>query len=546
MSHFRVRSIISSCLTFLLLFNNAQAEPPRESDKLKILIVGDSITAGMYFLNLSNRSAAQGWASQLLLALGIEPNVPGLKNFYPTDNLELTKKGFGFWGIRNIKELLPNLFVHVEPVSGQQIAAIPGQTMNEALNQSSKNHGKRSASWIFGRLMLSDNESFVESIERSDSTYDWIIVWLGSNDLLSSFGIIGDAIPPEADEFKADYQLLIMKLSAKFKSESDRNHLLLLTLPDVTKLPMLVPLPEGAIDADGNSFPEGTKTNSFLSEYREKTFESSEVFRPEVLRDIQERVKSYNGAIREVAEEFGGAIVDIHSLLKNLENSMEYISSPYSYFSPDLHHPSFKLHSLIMKEVLKMMEENSDEKLPVDQERAENIEQILPSAAELTPSERKRANSLMRTNLLMMQDSRFPPRPAYRTAIETGVRSLNEFTPLIAFSGGIGFSSVPIASGWVSRFVVSSRLGLNYGAKRKTNENIDFSVGYAIEPQGRWDWRRFELGLSVSAHKGWGLYSKIEWRQIYFKTTNLFTSDMAIEGGFRLGKLWGRTGHNGN
>ena len=118
-----------------------------------------------------------------------------------------------------------------------------------------------------------------------------------------------------------------------------------------------------------------------------------------------------------------------------------------------------------MKEVLKVMQENSEEILTVDQERANNIEQILPSAAELTPKERKRANSLMRTNLLMMQDSRFPPRPAYRTAVEIGVRSLNEFTPLITFSGGIDFSSVPIAPGWVSRFVVSSRLGLNYGAK---------------------------------------------------------------------------------
>jgi len=277
---------------------------------------------------------------------------------------------------------------------------------------------------------------------KSDSTYDWIIVWLGSNDLLSSFGIIGDAIPPEADEFKADYQLLIKKLSAKFKSKSDRNHLLLLTLPDVTKLPMLVPLPEGAIDGDGNSFPEGTKTNSFLSEYREKTFESSEVFSPEMLRDVQERVKSYNSVIREVAEEFEGVIVDIYALLKNLENSMEYKSSPYSYFSPDLHHPSFRTHSLIMRETLKVMQEISDENLTVDQERANNIEQILPSAAELTPKERKRANSLMRTNLLMMQESRFPPRPAYRTAVEIGVRSLNEFTPLITFSGGIDFSSV--------------------------------------------------------------------------------------------------------
>jgi len=270
MNQRKVQSVISSCLLLLLLIPNAQAKPSSRSDKLKILLVGDSLTAGMYFLSLSDESAAQGWASQLLLTLGIEPDQPGLKNFYPIDNLNLIKNGFGFWGIRNIQELLPNLFVHAEPISGQNIAAIPGQTLNEALNQSSNKHGKRSASWIFGRQMLDDNKSFIESIENSDSTYDWIIVWLGSNDLLSSFGFLGDAIPPEAAEFKTDYQLLIKKLSAKFKRESDRKHLLLLTLPDVTKLPMFVTLPESAIDADGKPFPEGTKTNIFLSEYREK------------------------------------------------------------------------------------------------------------------------------------------------------------------------------------------------------------------------------------------------------------------------------------
>ena len=277
-----VRMVISSCLLLLLLFPNAKAEPSPRSDKLKILLVGDSITAGMYFLSLSDESAAQGWASQLLLTLGIEPNLQGFENFYPIDNLDLTKNGFGFLGIRNFKSL-PNLFVHAEPISSQNIAAIPGQKLNDALNQSSENHSKRSASWIFARLLLKNNKSFIKSIENSESTYDWIIVWLGTNDLLSSVGIIGDATPPEAADFKADYQLLIKKLNTKFKNKSNSNHLLLLTLPDVTDLPLFASLPKGAEDADGKIFPKGTKTSSFLAEFREKTYESSEVFTPELL-----------------------------------------------------------------------------------------------------------------------------------------------------------------------------------------------------------------------------------------------------------------------
>jgi len=541
-----MRYLITSCLT-LLLFHNAQAEPAGQTDKLKILLIGDSVTAGMYFLNLSDKSASQGWASQLLLTLGIEPDLTGFKNFYPTDNMDLTKNGFGLFGIRNFQKLLPNLFVHVEPISGQYIAAISGQTVNDALNQSSKNHSKRSASWIFARLLLADNKSFIKSIQNSDSTYDWIIVFLGSNDLLSSFGMLGDATPPNASDFKSDYRLLIKKLITKFKNKSDSKHLLLLTLPDVTDLPVFAFLPEGAKDADGNIFPKGTKTFSFLSEYREITYESSEVFSPEMLRHVKKRVNSYNRAIKEVAVEFGGAIVDLNALMMSiLANDLDFNSLNSSYFSPDLHHPSFKTHSLIMKEVLRVMQENSEEKLKIDQESAKSTKEILPSAADLTPLERKRANSLMRTTLLIMEDSRFPPRPTYRSALETGGRTMNGSAPILTASGGLDFSPIPVRPGWVSRFTMSSRLGLSYTSKNKTKGITDFFIGFAFEPQGKWDWRRFEFGAAVSNQVGWGLYSKFEWHKLYFKATNLITSNAAVEGGIRFGKLWGRMGHNGN
>ena len=510
-----MRYLITSCLTLLLLFHNAQAEPAGQTDKLKILLVGDSVTAGMYFLNLSDKSASQGWASQLLLTLGIEPDLTGFKNFYPTDNMDLTKNGFGLFGIRNFQKLLPNLFVHVEPISGQYIAAISGQTVNDALNQSSKNHSKRSASWIFARLLLADNKSFIKSIQNSDSTYDWIIVFLGSNDLLSSFGMLGDATPPNASDFKSDYRLLIKKLITKFKNKSDSKHLLLLTLPDVTDLPVFAFLPEGAKDADGNIFPKGTKTFSFLSEYREITYESSEVFSPEMLRDVKKRVNSYNRAIKEVAVEFGGAIVDLNAVMMSiLANDPDFNSLNSSYFSPDLHHPSFKTHSLIMKEVLRVMQENSEEKLKIDQESAKSTKEILPSAADLTPLERKRANSLMRTTLLIMEDSRFPPRPTYRSALETGGRTMNGSAPILTASGGLDFSPIPVRPGWVSRFTMSSRLGLSYTSKNKTKGITDFFIGFAFEPQGKWDWRRFEFGAAVSNQVGWGLYSKFEWHKV--------------------------------
>ena len=102
-----------------------------------------------------------------------------------------------------------------------------------------------------------------------------------------------------------------------------------------------------------------------------------------------------------------------------------------------------------------MMQENSEESLIADQEGVMDVEEILPSSAELTPLERKRANSLMRTALLMMEDSRFPPRPTYRSGIEIGARTMNGLILNLTVSSGIEFPPVPVSPGWISRLVLA-------------------------------------------------------------------------------------------
>ena len=83
--------VVAFLLIIIFFIDISVAKQFKKSDKIKILLVGDSVTAGMYFLSLSDESARQGWAQQLLYSFGIDPDLPGFKKTYPVDNLNLSR-----------------------------------------------------------------------------------------------------------------------------------------------------------------------------------------------------------------------------------------------------------------------------------------------------------------------------------------------------------------------------------------------------------------------------------------------------------------------
>ena len=484
-------------LSQLLLFNTQFAAAQNLNDRGRILIFGDSLTAGMYFLYLDDESAKQGWAAQLLSKIGIEPDLPGFGHPYPLDNLTLTKKGFGFFGLRTIINLLPSVFAKGTRNKDRNIIAVPGQTLEEVLTQSSENHGKKSASWMFGKVLLRQNESLIRTAEKSGEEYEWIILWIGANDLLSSFGMLGDASPPSEEEFKRDYAILAERLARLLGEQVEASHLLFLTLPDVTQLPLFANLPAGSISESGVPYPDGSKTSAFLLPFRNNRFESEEVFTPEMLQSVKDRVVAYNTVINSVAKVMGASVVDINGLMKRFESEPEFASRNSSYVTPDLHHPSYKAHSIISEEVIGAMERISGNSLKTGTAAITDDVNPLPSTAQLNWIERERASSLMRMAMLTMEDGRFPPRPTYRGRVEIGGRTgsgvksgLNIFA-----STGVDFPPVPVRVGWVSRLAVNFRFGASVSVSDKVKILNELRVGYAIEPQGKWNWRRIEAGL---------------------------------------------------
>ena len=535
-------------LSQLLLFNTQITGAEHLNEKARVLLFGDSLTAGMYFLYLDDESAKQGWAAQLLSKIGIEPDLPGLGQPYPLDNLTLAKKGFGFFGLRTIINLLSSAFSKGTRDKDRNIIAVPGQTLEEVLTQSSENHGKKSASWMFGKVLLRQNESLIRAAEDAGEEYEWIILWIGANDLLSSFGMLGDATPPSQEEFKRDYAILAARLGRLLKDEVEASHLLFLTLPDVTQLPLFANLPTGSVNDSEVPYPEGSKTSAFLTPFRNNRFESKEVFSPEMLQSVKDRAAVYNMVINSIAEEMGASVVDIYGLMKRLESEPGFASQNSSYISPDLFHPSYKAHAIISEEVLAAMESISGNSLTTGTPEITNDVEPLPSAAELNTNERNRASSLMRMAMLTMEDGRFPPRPTYRGRVELGGRTGNGVSsePVFYASTGVDFPPVPIRVGWVSRLTVNVRFGAFVSLSNNLKKINELRIGFAIEPQGKWNWRRIETGLAKTNGSRTGLYARFEWRMLYVNSTDLFSTTPLVEAGVSLGKIWGRTGHNGN
>ena len=532
----------------LLLFNTQITGAQILNERGRVLLFGDSLTAGMYFLYLDDESAKQGWAAQLLAKIGIEPDLPGFNQPYPLDNLTLTKNGFGFFGWRTIINLLPSAFAKGTRDKDRNIIAVPGQTLKEVLTQSSENHGKKSASWMFGKVLLRQNESLIRAAENSGEEYEWIILWIGANDLLSSFGMLGEASPPSQEEFKRDYAILAARLGRLLKDGVEASHLLFLTLPDVTQLPLFADLPAGSVNESEMPYPEGSKTSAFLIPFRNNRFESKEVFSPEMLQSVKDRAAAFNTAINSVAKEMGASVVDIYGLMKRLESEPGFTSQNSSYVSPDLHHPSYKAHAIISEVVFAAMESISGNSLITGTAAITDDVKSLPSAAELNSNERKRASSLMRMAMLIMEDGRFPPRPTYRGRVEIGGRTGNRVDPEPIFyaSTGVDFPPVPISVGWVSRLAVNFRFGASVSSSNNLKILNELRVGFAIEPQGKWNWRRIETGLAKTNGSLIGLYARFEWRMLYINSTNLFSTTPLVEAGVSFGNAWGRTGHNGN
>jgi lysophospholipase L1-like esterase len=538
----------------MLLPVTSSAELPHDPSEL--LLVGDSVAAGMYFLQLNQESVRESWTGQVLLRLGMDVPLAPYSHSYPIDHLTLARDGFGplrwayAWKARRaLYPGKPQFDVNNERV----VMAIPGQMVGDVLEQSSRTGKKNehSVGWTFASITLPKGLSAIETIEHWQKRPRWVVVFIGANDLLASFGIVGAATPTDPGVFRMQYAALVDRLRARMPVETSAKQFIVATLPDVTALPFLQELAPSADNGNGDRYPEGSKASAFLIPYRSH-FQDDEVWTPDELADIRRRARDYNAAITDIARERGFTVVDMAAVTARMSRDSTYAAVGSPYFSPDLEHPSYRAHRIMAEKILETMASIAGTAVP---DTLAPPEPPLPSAGELS-NQRARVNALMHLGMQGMKIGPVPRKFTARLSLEAGAQGGDERVGDVVVVGMVGLEGlpVPVSTHEVMRICAHARSA--FAALQSAGGDTDFfparglegRLGLGFERIGAWNWSRFELGGLITPDDSvdFGLYAREEWRMLYIEAASRGWLFDRIEAGVRIGDLWRRPGRNGN
>ena len=255
----QVQSLLAPSYTLVLASDQLQARnlPPGGGNVvitdrfLLVNAVGDSVTAGEANGVLSSDSQEFSYAKQLANQAGIDFNVPTLSAPIKTEA--------PFVGI--VADFQPNLnqidaFPPNAQQGGRNLAfpfgvshfttnnyAVPGATLGEVVNATGG-----AADSVFARnILLGWGTQIQQALFRRPSL---VIAWAGNNDLLNPsvsppFGDPERGFGPltKVATFSEQFKQLLSQLTATPPGKpQDRPDVILATLPDVTAIPLMLPL----------------------------------------------------------------------------------------------------------------------------------------------------------------------------------------------------------------------------------------------------------------------------------------------------------------
>lgn len=235
--------LLTLLLTLGLLaggFGQAGAEPHRRADLSRLVVVGDSLSAGYQNGSLLATQQAHGYASlvaaqadvELPLPLIAAPGIPNVLTLDPRTLVIGQASGVSPGRVPSFAEPMNCPFA--QPMN----LAVPGATVREALEQQPDSDVNSLTDLILGLpgLCAGIARSQVEWAEHLAPTT--LIVWIGNVDALGA-ALVADAraLTPVAD-FEKSYSELLRRLAAT------RATLVVANIPDVTVIPFLTPAEE--------------------------------------------------------------------------------------------------------------------------------------------------------------------------------------------------------------------------------------------------------------------------------------------------------------
>jgi hypothetical protein len=532
----------------------AAPAPPGLED---ILIVGDSVTAGVFALCLDDSLAEWSWANRLFARYGLPIEYPRLSTPVPIDHVGLIRDGWGLDAWRYLASATPPLFereARWREGEARRIVAVPGQTVRQVLEQSSDDPGSGTVGWILGEWLLPEGLTAAETAVSSAGDPSWVVLWIGNNDLLADLGIVGPARSLDPAAFAWHYDVLAVRLRAAMRPDTPPARMLVCTLPDVTRLPVWQPVPPGVRDERGRPLPAGTVASAFLVPYRDDRYRRGvEAFDPERLAELRDRNRAYNQAIREIAARHGFTVVDLEALLLELQHAPDWMDVDSPWFSPDLHHPSARTQLAIAHRVDDRLREvagvGPDPRPWPEPESVHGLP--APVNRFLDPKQRARAVALMRAATVGDGEPvHYPPRPSLRASLELGGQTGRDRTgdASLGVLAALEAPPHPVTTRWNSRGFVAVRAVAAWtreGEADLPEEGGELRIGAGMEPIGAWHWQRFEAGYRYQRRAGSGWWARGEWRFLYVEAAAIRWTPRRFEAGIRFG-LDSRRGHHGN
>jgi hypothetical protein len=358
----------------------------KRADLSKLIVVGDSLSAGFQSNSLVKTLQVRGYANLIANSAGVdltlplitEPGVPKQLQLLSLNPLIITEKS-GAPGVR--EAVLPAAPFFAQATN----LAVPGAKVQDALT-ARPNLPIDSLT----DLVLGFPEPFVRpGAARSQS--EWaqflrpttILLWIGNNDvLMSALGGTTAGITPIGD-----FALSYVRLAGQLASTGA--DLVLANVPDVTLVAAFVPA-EKVAEKLGQPLSQigpslGISRGSFITQQAfQQVFQQwlatrtlprlpgTAVLDPDEVAIIRLTVKLYNIAIEAIAHVTGATLVDINELVSEIskngyQDGAKLLNTEFlgGLFSLDGVHPTNKGYAVIANEFIKTMNKKLMTRIPL-------------------------------------------------------------------------------------------------------------------------------------------------------------------------------------
>ncbi len=307
-------------------FAAAQQPAPTPNPFSRVVVLGDSASAGFQNGSLLDAQQTHGWASlvakqagfPLTLPLVGAPGYPAVFSVAPGSYPPILEEAPGFTKGRE------------NPTTVPDVLAVPGAFVQDVLHAAPGGVKPIAGDAYMERLVLGSGGSQVQQALARDPTT--IFLWVGNNDALKADGL-GDptAMTPVADFTDAFTQLM----DALHTGSSAR--LVVANIPDVTKLPYMTDagtllgemsaythVPESIFSAAFNLYPGDMLNWKGLQDLKvdwdgifkgvyPTPIPANEVLTPTELAQVRSTIDGYNQAIAAQTKAAGGVLVDLHT-----------------------------------------------------------------------------------------------------------------------------------------------------------------------------------------------------------------------------------------